>query len=118
MFPLDYMIPTLLKVGKHSCKVARVRHFVTLRGIIDWNGKMRAGMEHQYYGFKFRKKLILIMMTLLVHICCGEAKAEGSSVDQKCGDNLCINGDCTDGNCTCYAGWKGPSCQLCGGRVR
>ena len=79
---------------------------------------MRAGTEYQYFGFKFRKKLIFILVILLLYIHAGQTKGDGSNVDHKCGEHLCINGDCIDGNCTCYAGWKGPSCQLCGGRVR
>ena len=79
---------------------------------------MKARMMFQYFGFKFRKKLLYVVVILLLYIDAGHTKTEGSSVDHKCGDQLCINGECIDGNCTCYAGWKGSSCQLCGGRVR
>lgn len=36
----------------------------------------------------------------------------------RCGVAACVNGQCVDGRCACHAGWRGTSCQLCGGRVR
>lgn len=77
---------------------------------------MSGGLQLQYFGFKFRKKFIVYLVIIQIYIHAGQT--ESSSMDNKCGDTLCLNGECIDGNCTCYAGWKGPNCQLCGGRVR
>lgn len=41
-----------------------------------------------------------------------------SLVVQSCGSVRCYNGEGSSGECDCYPGWYGKSCQYCVGKTR
>ena len=65
---------------------------------------------------------VCIAWTLVIIVTLGEV---GRSEPLDCGRD-CMNGECVSSvvegrnmsKCVCWEGWKGPSCDLCGGKIK